>query len=214
MTKLATLLFVSVFAVGCSAGAADDAGSESTALAAARTPIALDGEFRAMGHVEALGRLTVDVVDTRSPDADARLAQLRSDGAACTAVMANTWRCTMMHPASEVPQASLDAIAARNHDVFAKLGGVWASPSVTSEGESVTDWQIGQKGECQAGAFETYRYLELGGDLVKIVLPAERASVELIVKDQQRLAKWDSKVVTESRWRWHEDAALVILEKR
>ena len=89
------------------------------------------------------------------------------------------------------------------------------SPALVSEGESLVEWEIPQSGSSPLGAFAKYRYLELQDGLVKIIVPgapgASAASMELLRRDADHLGKWESKVVTESRWRWHEDMAIVVL---
>jgi hypothetical protein len=204
------------FAAGCSAEAAPEAAASSE-LGSARAPQALSGDYRFAGEVKPVGRLTVDVIDTRMPDANDRLDAARAEGAACWLVVSNTWRCTKMHKAEAVPQSSLDAIALRGGDLFASFGAMTGSPSLVSEGESLVEWQIPQNGSSPLGAFETYRYLELQDGLVKIIVPgapgASAPSMELLRRDADHLGKWESKVVTESRWRWHEDMAIVVLAR-
>ena len=187
------------FLVGCSAGSAGDDGAVTTAAATTAAPIALSGKLRFAGHVQPVARLTTDVIDTRMADADARLAKLQADGATCEFVGADTWRCTLMHPAADVPLSSLDAIAAGSRDLYASFGASLGKPSIVSQGDSLTEWQIPQKGSSSAGPFDSYRYLELDGGLVKIILPGktENESLELLVQGGgQHLARWKSTVVT------------------
>jgi hypothetical protein len=214
-SRLATTLLLAFLAAGCSAGSAEGALEQASDVSATRsTPTPLDGHFRFAGQVEAIGRLTVDVIDTRMADAATRLEALQADGAECPLVTSNTYRCTKMHPASEVPAASLDALGASNREAFAKFGAVTSAPSLVSEADSLVEWQISQTGSSKLGPFSAYRYLQLDGGLVKIVLPGatESQSLELILKDANHLGKWDSRTVSEGRWRFHEDMALVILE--
>ncbi len=217
MTRSAPVtVFTSILlgALGCSAGA-DESPTESASaqIGTAKAPIALSGDYRFAGDVQAVGRLTVDVIDTRMPDATARLAALREVGAACTLAMSNTWRCTKMHPTTAVPAGSLAKISARGADLFASFGATTGSPVIVSEGESLVEWEVPQDGSSSVGPFTQYRYLDLQGDLVKIILPGSGStgSMELIVKDAMHLAKWESVTVSEGRWRFHQDMALVIL---
>jgi hypothetical protein len=216
--RFATTLLVTAWAAiaaGCSAESTPEDASSSTLASTARTPIGLSGDYRFAG-VKPIARLTVDVIDVRMPDANERLDAARAEGATCWLVVSNTWRCTKMHEASDVPQASLDAIATRQRELFASFGGVTGSPALVSEAESLVEWEIPQNGSSPLGPFTTYRYLELRDNLIKIVLPGATQSsptMELILRDAGHLDKWESKVVTESRWRWHEDMAFVGLAR-
>jgi hypothetical protein len=217
MKKLANTSILTLLLAGCGAETGPSTGAQGAELGTiGRTPTALTGDYRLSGNVEAIGRLTVDIIDVRMADAAARLDAARAEGAACELAASNTYRCTKTHPAEEVPSTSLDAIAAQNPGLYASFGDVTASPSLVSQGDSLAEWQISQGGTSSAGPFSSYRYLQLDGDLTKIVLPNaasadESSSLELILKDAAHLGKWASHVVTESRWRWHEDMALVIL---
>ena len=214
MYKFATTLVIGLLVTGCSAETTSPSSEAQAApLSETGSPIALAGDFRFGGEVEAIGRLTVDVIDTRMSDSATRLEALRAQGATCRLAASNTYRCTKMNRAPAVPASSLEAIATKNRELFASFGEVTSSPSLVTDAESLTEWKISQRGATPLGAFEDYRYLDLQGDLVKIILPGQSESLELIVKGADRLAKWDRKVVNEGRWRWHEDMALVILTK-
>ena len=215
MTRLATTLVLSAVLAGCTAAASPDSEEQSANLSQARSPIALSGDYRFADSVRPLGRLTVDVIDTRMSDAQSRLEALRSAGASCSLVISNTYRCTKMHPAASVPSESLGEIAEDNQSVFVTFGAVTGSPSVVTEGDSLTEWEISQEGTSSAGPFTSYRYLELADGLVKIILPGSSAlsSLELIVEDEGRLGKWSSTRTSEGRWRWHEDMGIAALKR-
>jgi hypothetical protein len=199
---------------GCTSAVRESTSSvdESTLTTAAAPPITLTGQYTPDGSVEPIGRLTVDVIDERMAGAAARLAAVRAEGAACQRVLSTTWRCTKMHEGAAVPSTSLAAIGAANTNVYASFGAVTGSPSTVSEAESMVEWSIHQLGSSSVGPFGEYRYLDLQGDLVKIILPGTSGSgLELIVKDEHHLAMWAKKHVSEGQWRWHEDMALVLL---
>jgi hypothetical protein len=217
MIRFATTFVLMSMLAGCAATTADSedqSASLSASPASVRTPTALSGDYRFDGNVKAVGRLTVDVVDTRSADAETRLQSLRAEGAACTLVISNTYRCTKMHSAGDVPSTSLDDLGESNRDLFASFGAVTSSPVIVSQGDSLVEWQISQRGTSSVGDFTSYRYLEMSGGLVKIILPGVTASqsLELIVEGDH-LGKWDSRRKSEGRWRWHEDMAIVAIEK-
>lgn len=216
MNRLTTTMMVAIatVAAGCTAGAPGEEASEESFSAASSAPIALSGEYRFAGEVQASARLTVDVIDMRMSDAATRLAAVRAEGATCELVLSNTYRCRKVRAASAVPAESLAVIGERNAQVYASFGEVTGPARVVSQGDYLVEWQIKQAGESSAGPFDAYRYLQMGDDMVKIVLPgaSEISSLELIVKDAHHVAKWDRRVVSEGRWRWHEDMALVVLE--
>lgn len=214
----ALLAAVSLVTLGTAActGTPEDTSTEAAAVTSAPMPVgSLAGEFRFAGGVEAIGRLTVDVIDERMADAQTRLEALRQIGATCERRMANTIRCHKLHPAGTVPAASLAAIGEANRQAFATFGAAWGAPSIVTDGDSFKEWTVPVDGASDSGAFRLYKWRQLGENLTKIVLPgrSETEANELIVKDASHLARWTSKVTTESRWRFHEDIALVILEK-
>ncbi|MBX3229112.1 MAG: hypothetical protein KIT84_02140 [Labilithrix sp.] len=211
-----TPLFVLALAslAGCSADAATEADVAGDELAIGSAPIALDGTYYFEGEVKPLGRLTVDVVDMRMSDAADRLADLRSSGANCALVISQTYRCTKMHGASAVADASLEAIAARSAGLSVTFGARTGSPSLVTDADSLTEWQIPQNGTGLAGSFDRYTYRQLRNGPTKIVLPgAGDLGDELLVEDASRITKWERKVVTEGRWRWHEDMAVAVLAR-
>lgn len=181
--------------------------ASTSADALSKGPLALEGTYRFAGHVTPLGRKTVDVIDTRMPDADERLEEVRGNGGTCQLAAANTWRCVTL--GGDVAASSLETLGQRNAALFARFDAVTGAPSLVTDGESFKEWEISQDGATPEGTFERYVHRLLQGDLAKIVVNGE----ELIVRDAGHLAKWDMKTVTESRWRWHEDAALVVLER-
>jgi hypothetical protein len=216
MRSLALLfVFLPVLSSGLGCAREPSAENESGSAALATgpaAPIALSGTFRPGGTAEAVGRLTTDVIDTRMSDASARLESLQADGADCQFVGADTYRCTKLHPASDVPAASLDAISTQNRGVFATFGEVTGAPTIASQGDSLVDWQVPQTGESSGGAFTFYTYREMDG-VTKLLLPARASTLELLVRDKSHLGKRDSHTVTESRWRFHQDMAVVVLAK-
>lgn len=191
----------------------EENGAVATSSLAAAQPIALSGDYVPDGRVDALARLTVDVIDTRMSDATKRLASVRAGGGNCQLVVSNTYRCTTMRSASEVAAASLDRMRANTADVRVTFGKTTGSPSLVTDAESLTEWEIPQLGSSPGGAFDAYTYRQLAGGLAKIELPASPTGFELIVTDADTLRKWERVVVSEGRWRWHEDMGTVILAR-
>jgi hypothetical protein len=215
-------LFLALTALGVAACSSSPGSSDVTTSAASAAdganPTPPVGDFRptSAGNVQAMARLTVDIIDMRQSDAQEHLASLRAAGAACQAEPADQWRCSLMHAASEVPAASLAKIGTRNQGLYATFEAPIGKPALTSQGDSLVEWAIPQSGTSSVGPFDSYRYLQMEGDMTKLILPAPRGDdgLELILQDASHLAKWDSITVTESRWRFHEDMALVVLEKQ
>jgi hypothetical protein len=172
-----------------------------------------NGEYVFEGGLEPIGRITVDVIDLRMSDAQPRLEKLRSEGSACQHVTSVAVRCTKMNPGATVPADSLDRIAERSKDLSITFGQRTGAPVLISKAEALTEWQIQQRGETPLGRFDKYRYLELQG-LVKIVFPNPQGNLELNTLDGRLLRKFESVTVHESRWRWHQDLAHVILTER
>jgi hypothetical protein len=212
MTRASTLLLLAWLG-GCAQPSTTTDQGASLSSASEHTPTALAGQFRFQGTVQPLGRLTVDVIDMRMADASTRLDAARAEGAVCEITPGNVYRCSKLHDPSAVPTSSLEAIGARDRGLFASFGDVTSAPSIVSQGDSLVEWQISQSGESSVGPFTSYRYLELAGGPVKIVLPGEHGSLELILQDEGHVAKWDDRTVSEGRWRWHDDTALVVLQK-
>lgn len=215
---LVALAFVSSLA-GCAAESPDETSGATESAVTSAAPVevgSLAGEFRYAGKVEALARLTVDVIDERMTDAATRLEELRRIGATCERKTSTMLRCHKMHPAGTVPASSLAAIGDANAQVFATFGAAWGSPTIETDGDSFKEWSIPVDGTSPAGAFRLYKWRQLGEDgPTKIVLPSRDAAepLELIVRDASHLGRWASHRVSEGRWRWHEDIALAILEK-
>jgi len=210
MTRFVTLLVAALAVTGCTAAASNEASSASADTSGANL-IALTGTYQSHGEADAMDRLTVDVVDTRMTGSADRLAGLEAAGAACTAVFSTTYRCTSL--SKDVPQSSLDKIAKANtfRVTFKKPT---APPSLTSQADSLTEYLVSQPGESSVGRFDSYRYLELDGGLVKIVLQDganNGAGTELIVEDAKHLAKYGSTTVSDGQWRFFQDSALVVL---
>jgi hypothetical protein len=215
MNRFAILAGLSLAALpACTSTPLDAAASAGeSALATAPAPIALAGEYRFAGDVKPLGRLTVDVIDERMTGAAERLETVRAGGGNCSRVLSTTWRCTTMRT-NGVPSSSLVAMAEAAGDLVVSFDAPTAPPALVSEAESLVEWTIFQTGESSTGgAFGAYRYLDLQGDLVKIVLPTAGGSLELTVRDESHLGKWTSKRVSEGQWRWHEDMAVLVLER-
>lgn len=212
-------LAVLLVLAGCASAPDGSAGTSSAAATAANAsdpgdpsaPIALSGTYRSRGDVTPEARVTVDVVDTRQADATQHLADLEAGGASCFFVAADTYRCTSV--SKDVPEDSLEKIAANNSFVVT-FGKTSAPPALVSQADSLTEWQINQSGSSDNGSFAFYRYLVLDGGLVKIVLPDgsnNGQGTELIVTSGTVLGKYASTTSSESRWRFFEDSALVVL---
>jgi hypothetical protein len=182
-------------------------------FARASTIHQFDGEYAFDGTVEPVGRLTVDVVDKRMPDAENRLMQIKAEGGNCTHVTSLTVRCTKMNPGATVPVESLVRIAERSKDLSVRFGQRTGAPTLVSKAEALTEWQIPQNGETPLGIFDKFRYLELQG-LVKVIFPYPQGNFELNTLDGRHLRKFESVTVYENRWRWHQDMAQVILTAR
>lgn len=217
MNRYAITLTLTTFATlgfGCTAETRTTEGEESAPLApaSADAPIALSGEYRFAGTVEPLGRITYDVIDVRMSDAQERFERVRAEGATCELVMSNTYRCKNHRGPGAVPSSSLETIGERNREFFAKFEGP-ARNSLVSRADFLVEWSVKQLGATPDGAFSEYTYLSLADGLVKISLPGPMDGTELMVKDADHLRKWDRRTVAEGRWRWHEDTAVVVLER-
>jgi hypothetical protein len=193
------------------------ASLESSAPAApfeATPPIALAGDFRFEGQVEPVTRLTFDVVNMLMSGAATTLERLQDAGATCQLVVSNTYRCKKNKGPAFVPDSSLAALGAQDAAVFVTFGAQTAPPALVNDAPSLKEWQIFQTGTSSLGAFTGYRYLQLEGGLVKIIVPAATgsSSIEFIVKDATHLAKHETKNVTTNQWQFHQDTALVIFE--
>jgi len=179
-------------------------------------PASFEGTYSFKGHVEPQGRLTVDVIDTRFPDAAKRLEDVRAQGATCEPQAGTVIRCSKMWNKTHVAQTSLQKIAERNRGFFVSFAHLMAPPTLVSEGDSVSEWRVKQSGEWSGDRFASYRYLwirNVSGDMAKLFLEGTHSTLELLTNDARTLGKFDSTVVTESRWRWHVDYATVTLEK-
>ncbi len=206
-TFLAAALALS--SLGCGTESVSSSTEASgLAEATAEPPLAFSGAYRFASEVEPLGRMTVDVIDARMSDAAERLERAHAEGATCVLVMSNVHRCRKMHEASSVPASSLTALADRSKPLFASFGDVTSAPELVTEAESLVEWKVFQEGETSFGAFSFYRYLVLAGGTVKLVLPGDHESLELLVRDAGHLGKFERLVVNEGRWRWHEDIAV------
>lgn len=178
-------------------------------------PYSFEGTYSFKGRVEPQGRLTVDVIDTRFPDAAKRLEDVRAQGATCEPQAGTVIRCSKMWNKTHVAQTSLQKIVSRNFGFFVSFSRAMTPPTLVSEGDALTEWRVKQAGEWNGDRFASYRYLWMrsaSGDMAKLVLEGSRSTLELVTNDGRTLDKLDSTVVTESRWRWHVDYAVVTLE--
>jgi hypothetical protein len=211
LSLFATLALTSA----CSDAAGDPPGAqEESAFTTfeATPPVAFAGDFRFSNRVLPLGRLTTDVINMQMPGAAQLLAELQASGAACQLVLSNTWRCKKMHGPEAVPQSSLDALGDKDESLFVNFGAVTAPPVLINDAESLKEWQISQQGSSSLGPFTGYRYLQLEGGIAKIIVPAASGtdSLEFVVRDSTRLSKHETKSVTDSQWRFHQDMAFVV----
>lgn len=206
MKRLSCFAVLAVVA-GCAAPESEPEVS-TAAVTTATAPIALDGTYAFKGEMRASARLTVDVVDTRMSDAAPRLAALRAEGASCPLVASQTYRCTKLRPAGEVAAASLEKLAAKNAGLAITFGRLEGSPHLITDAESLTEWEIPQSGTGPLGAFDTYTYRALENGPTKIALGD---SDEYTVEDGGHIVRWNSTIVHEGRWRWHEDIAFAVL---
>jgi hypothetical protein len=220
MTRLAialSLLATIAFAPACNEATGEptpDAQEQESAFVnfEATPPISFSGDFRFSNRVFPLGRLTTDVINMQMPGAAELLAELQASGAACQLVLSNTWRCKKMHGPEAVPQSSLDALGDKDDDLFVNFGPVTAPPALVNDAPSLKEWQIFQTGSSSLGPFTGYRYLQLEGGLAKVIVeaPTGSDSLEFVVRDSTRLSKHETKNVTDSQWRFHQDLAFVV----
>lgn len=180
--------------------------SSSVAFAA---PVGFQGIYQFRGTVQMMGRRTTDVIDTRMADASQRLESLRRAGATCTVVNSTTYRCITL--STQFDPIAAVSLAQRNEGLTVAFGPVTGVPSLVTQGDSFVEWQIPQQTRWNLGAGETYRYLELRGGLVKLVLPG-RPELWLNFQDG-RLRRFDSITTTVDRWRFFEDYGEVFLER-
>ena len=183
-----------------------------TASAAFANPYSFSGDYRFTGVVEPVGRMTVDVVDARMPDAAKQVQTIESNGGYCQRV-ASSIRCTTMNHASSVPQSSLLKIHDKNVGLQVSFGTQTSPPSVITRGSTVVDWQISQPVQWAGGRADNYVYREMQGGISKLILPGTPEPLTLNSVDGQTLNKQETFVVTESRWRWHEDMASIVLTR-
>ncbi|MBX2987487.1 MAG: hypothetical protein KF802_06290 [Bdellovibrionaceae bacterium] len=176
-------------------------------------PLELQGVYQFRGQLNPLARRTIDVIDARLPDSEARLKMLQAAGAQCQNASGVTTRCLSFGRASDIPRASLDRVARQNQGLRIELMARVAAPSVVSKGDILTEWEIRQKGRWNGGLFDRYRYFEMAGGMVKLQLPGPGEGLWLVVENAKLLRHYDSVVTTESRWRWHIDAVEALLEK-
>lgn len=180
-------------------------------VSAVAAPFAFRGSYVFKNKVNVVGRYTVDVVDTRMADSRTRLDTLRKDGATCQWVNSNTVRCVSHLPAASVPASSIEKMRANNAGFSVTFNEAWGTPSIVSSGTDLTEWSIPQRGLSPLGSFDHYRYLEMSGGLAKIVLPGTPEPLWLNTLDGKVLLKYESLMVPESRWRWHQDTAELVL---
>lgn len=177
-------------------------------LSAGAAPVALQGTFAFQGHVQMMGRKTVDVVDVRMSGAAQRLAQLRQGGANCSLVNSQTYRCLTL--SREFDPLAAVILSQRNQGLAVAFGAMTGVPSLVSQGTDLVEWEIPQQFRWNRGAGEKYRYLELRGGLVKIVLPGQP---DLWLNlSREGLRRFDSVTTTVDRWRFFEDYGEVILQ--
>lgn len=177
--------------------------------AAVAAPISFQGVYQFRGTVQMMGRRTTDVIDTRMADASQRLEALRRSGATCTVVNSTTYRCVTL--STQFDPVAAVALAQRNEGLTVAFGPVSGPPSLVTQGDSFVEWLVPQQTRWNLGTGESYRYLELRGGLVKLVLPGRP---ELWLNFQGgRLRRFDSVTTTVDRWRFFEDYGEVFLDR-
>lgn len=175
-------------------------------------PYGFQGSYAFLGQVEALHRKTVDVIDLRMADAQQRLQTLRQMGAQCQQVNSQTLRCQHFLTAQQVPVSSLEVVRQRNRGLVLQFGQEWASPSLISAGESLIEWKMAQHIQWPRGRAETYRYLLLTPNLVKLVLTAgPQETLWLHTQTPKELRQMHQVTTSEGRWRFHEDLMEAVL---
>lgn len=184
---------------------------------ASAAPVDFHGRFHASGEVQPLVRQTIDMVDMRQIGSDQQLQNLRAAGALCQAQPSDVYRCVTNLNAAHVPSSSLQQAAARNQNLWIEFGGILAPAQQVNNSDRLKEWTVSQAGTWSGGAFKTYRYLELPG-LAKIVVDGvseNGVSQELwlnVLGFEHQLVVFDTVVVVESRWRFHQDMVQVVLK--
>ena len=195
--NLAFALLVSIFAA-------------ANALAA--DPVAFVGRFVASDGVRPLGRLTIDIIDRRLPDAMERLDAARAQGAICEGASGALIRCRRMLGAEHVPATSLAIIAEKNRGLWVLFSPEVAAPQLVMESEYLKEWVISQNVKWPTGEVVGLRRRLIRDSFVKLVIGQGESKFELVSNDGRTLEKSDRVTVVESRWRWHEDHGAAILE--
>jgi hypothetical protein len=205
-----TSLLALALVLGCGCGSSPEPEGATSSADTSALPTALAGKYAFQGQVRPQARLTVDVIDMRMPDAQTRLDDLDAAGAACQLVTSQTYRCTLMHDAGEVATASLDAIATSNKGIALSFGKLRGDPSLTNDAESLKEWDVPQSGSGPLGKFDGYVFRELQGGPDKIILDG---TDEYLVDDGDHITRWQEHVISEGRWRFHQDMAVVVLTR-
>lgn len=182
-----------------------------SAQLASAVPVALSGSYIFKGRVEPLARITYDIIDLRRPGSQQRWEQLRALGAQCQAAPGQMIRCLTYGRISDVSASSLQKMAERHRGLRIDMGALRAAPSVITDSGEIRQWSVPQSFQWNRGSFEQYIFWEtrIGN---KIVLPGVENGFWLNVLSPRMMALHDSINVTEDSTRWHNDAALVILE--
>ncbi len=174
-------------------------------------PVLLSGAFYFTNHIEPAGRLTTDVIDTRMPDSEQRLKNLRADGAACELKTSNVYRCSKFHGPEKIPQTSLDEIARQHTDQFIIFGTQTGTPELLFKGTAVVEWLVPQNINVLGQDFTQFRLREFtDGTLRKVILPDGQ---EFIIQGSDQVSRFAINHVGDGRWRWHQDVAYVMLNR-
>ncbi len=178
-------------------------------------PYRIEGTMVFTGVVEPRGRLTVDVIDHRLPDAKKRLEQALAQGAHCEPPTNGVIRCSRMWDATHVAPESLRKAAVRNEGFYVAFSDEAGEPVLISKGSGTTIWHVPQGGVWNGDRFTSYRYVYMhntADDIVKLMLDGGKEAYELMRYSDRTYGKLDAVVVNESRWRWHIDYVSAILE--
>lgn len=183
------------------------------AVPATAAPIVLQGSYVFKGRVEPITRRSVISVDTRRPDAQARLNELRARGAQCQSAPAGVVRCMLYGRAGDVSPLSIQKAQRKYQGFRVEMAAHRTPPSLLSEGEDVRQWQVNQAGAWNLANFDSYIYYERRSGDGKFVLPGLTDGLWINVNEPHRLRVYDEVIFQDGPGVVHHDAIEAILER-
>jgi len=178
-------------------------------------PILMLGLYSFKDDVVPVGRLTIDVVDSRMPDAAARIQAFKRDGSLCQAVAMGQTRCVRTLPASAVPQASLDYVRAHRAGAGVMFYARSGDPVLVRQSETGSEWLIPQRGVWSGGEFSQFRYMVSREGVIKMEIPGRDASAPLwlVLEKDHTLRHGETVPWAEGRFRTQMDSVEIVLRR-